>query len=309
MVSKHIVCSYLLIITKHGYPPPADGMLAHLREMQQLGFQSIELEGIRREHLLAVCSQRQEIKQELLRLGLRVPVFCTVLPGLASGRNTERRENLRLFEKGCELAAWIGARWVLDNGPLPPYQFESNIPIVRHYDEEILLKATLPADLEWGSHWSTLVSQYREICDIASSHGLSYHIHPSLGTLASGADGFLRLYDAVGRDNLRFVIDTSNQFLMKENLVVAIRRLKGMVEYIHLSDNNGVRMEHLVPGKGKIPWDAVCAEIQRGFEGLIGIDVGGAESGILDIDDAYLKTVRWVEQRFPGHRDNNEGVQ
>lgn len=274
-------------------------MLGHLREMQQLGFQSIELEGIRREHLLAVYSLRREIKEELVRLGLRVPVFCTVLPGLASDRSDERRENLGLFEKGCELAASIGARRVVDNGPLPPYRFGKDIPIVRHYDEEILLKATLPVELDWGTYWKTLVSQYREICDIASSHGLSYHVHPSLGTLASGADGFLRLYDAVGRDNLRFVIDTANQFLMKENLVIAIRRLGGIVEYIHLSDSNGARMEHLVPGEGKIPWDTVCEELQRGFDGLIGIDVGGAESGIQDIDDAYLKTARWVEQRFP----------
>ncbi len=28
---------------------------------------------------------------------------------------------------------------VLDNAPLPPYQFPAGIPVVRHYDEEVLL--------------------------------------------------------------------------------------------------------------------------------------------------------------------------
>ncbi len=307
-IPEEIVCSYLLIITKYGYPPPAESLLDHVREMHGLGFRTIELEGIRQKHLLAVHERRHELAEEVRRLGLSVPFFCTVLPGLASAEAGERRTNLELFEKGCAVAKCLGSRGVLDNGPLPPYRFPGDIPITRHYDEDVLLSASLPPDLDWRRYDDLLIGLLGEMCDIAGGLGLSYHVHPSLGVLASTTDGFLRLHEAVGRDNLRFVIDTANQFLQKENLVLSIRRLEGMVDYVHLSDTNGVRLEHLVPGDGKIRWDEVFGELRRGFAGYIGIDVGGAESGIAEIESAYLKTARWLGERWSRAAATNGGI-
>jgi len=199
LIAYRIVCSYLYVITKYGYPPPAEGMLDHVREMHGLGFRTIELEGIRQKHLLAIYEQRRELAGEVRRLGLTVPFFCTVLPGLASADAGERRANLELFEKGCVVAKLLGSRGVLDNGPLPPYRFPGDIPITRHYDEDVLLAASLPPDLDWHRYEQALIVEFRKMCDIAAEHSLTYHIHPSLGVLASTTDGFLRLHDAVGR--------------------------------------------------------------------------------------------------------------
>jgi len=298
-ISDRIICTYLYVITKYGYPPPAGDMIAHVREMSGLGFSSIELEGIRKDHLEQVYSNREELSTEIQRLGLHVPFFCAVLPGLASPDADERKENLLLFEKGCKVAHLLGSSGILDNGPLPPYRFPGDIPVVRHYDEEVMLAASLPSSLDWPEYWKALVGQYREICDIAARYGLAYHIHPSLGVLCSTTDGFLHFFDAVGRDNLRFTIDTANQFLFKDNLVLALRRLKGMVEYIHVSDNRGDRLEHLVPGHGAIRWDVVFEELDRGgFSGHLGIDVGGAETGIGDIDRAYRESAHWLTEQW-----------
>ncbi len=297
--SYKIVCSYLYVITKYGYPPPAEMMLDHVREMHDLGFRTIELEGIRQSHLCAVFQRRRELAAEVHRLGMMVPFFCTVLPGLASSDAEERRANLDLFEKGCVVAHLLGSRGVLDNGPLPPYKFPGGIPITRHYDQDVLLSASLPREFDWNEYLMAMVVEYRKACDIAAEHSLSFNLHPSLGVFASNTDGFLRLYDSVGRENLRFVIDTANQFLQKENLVLAIRRLRGLVDYVHLSDNNGARMEHLVPGEGKISWEKVLDELAEGFDGFIAIDVGGEESGIADIDGAYRKTACWLGERWP----------
>ena len=48
---KDIVACYLYTITKHGYPPDAADTLVHLNELRNLGFHSIELEGIREKQL------------------------------------------------------------------------------------------------------------------------------------------------------------------------------------------------------------------------------------------------------------------
>lgn len=297
-----ITCSYLYLITRYGYPPPAEDTVAHLREIHALGFRSVELEGIRRDHLLAMEKQSGAIRDVILELGLSVPVFCVVLPGLSSPDARERAANLDVFRVGCTVAAAFGARSVLDNAPLPPYRFPGDIPVVRHFDEEVLRSAALPPDLDWKRYWWEMVGTYRDACDIAAAAGLSYLLHPCLGVLAATTDGFLYLRDAVARENLRFTLDTANQFFLKDNLMLSLRRLGPLVEYVHLSDNRGDRVEHLVPGDGRIDWETFFAALAAaGFRGSIGIDVGGAESGVQDIAEAYRRTAAWLASRWTSH--------
>jgi sugar phosphate isomerase/epimerase len=238
-IQSNIVCCYLYPITKYGYPPPTKDTSVYLEEMAELGFTSVELEGIREEHLLQMYDLRFDVKQKLDALDLEVPHFCVVLPGLSAIDERERERNLNLFEKGCEIAALLGAQGVLDNGPLPPYVFADDIPVVRHYDEEVLRSAALPADLNWRSYFQALVETYRVACDLAELSNFSFHLHPCLGALAATTDAFLHFHNAVGRDNLRFNFDTANQFHLKDNLILALLRLADYVDYIHLSDNTG----------------------------------------------------------------------
>ncbi len=299
MFDQSIVCCYLHPITKYGYPPAARETGKHLQEMADLGFKSVELEGVRREHLLAIYENRYEIKDKVDDLSLAVPYFCTVLPGLSSPNSVDRASNLRLFEKGCEIAELLGSKGVVDNGPLPPYQFVADIPVARHYDAEVLRGASLPADLDWEQYWRSLVETFQAVCDTAAKYDLTYNVHPCLGVLSATSDGFLYFCQAVGRENLRFVFDTANQFCMEENLNLALQRLAKHIDYIHLSDNRGGKIEHLVPGKGRIHWPSFFETVVRvGFAGDFGVDVGGAESGIDDIDSAYVQAARWLEERI-----------
>ena len=100
MYRDKITCCYLYVITKYGYPPPAEQTLNFIREMKDLGFRSIELEGIREKHLLEMYNVRFDIKDLIRELDLSVPYFCTVLPGLSSAEKSERGHNLKIFEKG-----------------------------------------------------------------------------------------------------------------------------------------------------------------------------------------------------------------
>lgn len=234
-----IVACYLYVITKYGYPPPAKNTPLHLEELKSLGFRSIELEGIRKEHLEEMYAMQNQIKTDAESLGLEIPVFCIVLPGLSSPYTNEQQENLELFEKGCQVAEYLGARAVLDNAPLPPWSFPKGIPLSRHFDEKILANATIPRGLKWHRYWEALVETYRTACDIAAQRRLDFHLHPCYGALVNSTDAFLFFAESVKRDNLRFNLDTANQFFIKDNLFLSLLRLKDHIDYIHISDNRG----------------------------------------------------------------------
>ncbi|WP_417451568.1 sugar phosphate isomerase/epimerase family protein [Kordiimonas sp.] len=299
MFDQRIVCAFLYIISKYGYPPQAEMTTKHLEEMKALGFTSVELEGIREEHLMAVYENRHTFAEKLKSLELSVPYFCVVLPGLSSLDDQEREKQLALFEKGCEIAKLYGAKGVLDNAPLPPYQFPADIPVVRHYGEDVIASAFLPHDVSWDHVWSTLIETYRIACDIAARYGLTYHMHPAEGLLASNTDAYLYFHDAMKRDNLRFTLDTANQFAVHDNLALSMIRLKDHVDYIHISDNGGKKFEHLAVGDGKIRWDIFLETLQRvDFKGHLGLDIGGDESAVPDLDRAYRDAAEWLERDY-----------
>ncbi len=294
-----MVACYLYVITKHGYPPNAARSLTHLNELKELGFRSVEFEGIREEHLVDIYTLRHQIRAEADRLGLQIPVFCVVLPGLGSPDKKERERNLELFEKGCEVAKSLGSMAVLDNAPLPPWQFPNGIPVTRHYDETVLSKATLPARLNWKNYYLGMVDTFRMACDIASRSNLSYQLHPCYGALVNSTDAYLLFAEAVKRENLLFNLDTANQYFMKDNLFLSLLRLKDQINYIHLSDNRGERVEHLALGEGQIDWDRFFEMLDRiSYSGIFGIDVGGTESGISDLDSAYRSSADWLSERW-----------
>jgi sugar phosphate isomerase/epimerase len=297
--SERIVGCYLYPITRYGYPPPAELTPTYVDELRALGFSSIELEGIREEHLRVVHGMARDLRRQLDRHAMTVPYFCVVLSGLTSRDARVREHNLELFELGCRTAVALGAEGVLDNGPLPPYAFPADVPIVRHFDEGVIAQAAIPADLDWEVYWQELVATFRRACDIAAQHGLTYLVHPSIGVLCSTTDGFLLFRDAVDRDNFRFALDTANFFLQRDHLPLALLRLAHHLDYIHLSDNRGLRPEHLPLGQGVIDWTTFFAAVDRiGYRGRFGIDIGGAETDVADLDLAYVEAAEAVSQRI-----------
>ncbi|MGD8780463.1 MAG: sugar phosphate isomerase/epimerase family protein [Ignavibacteria bacterium] len=299
MFNPKIVCTYLYSITKYGYPPDAKKTIQFINEMKSLGFKSIELEGIRDEHLSTVYDMKEEIAGHLKENDINLAMFCAVLPGCSSLDEKERNKSYELFEKGCEIAVNLGSKAILDNGPLPPYVFPDDIPVVRHYEDDSISSAYFPHDLQWERFWDIIVNSYQTLCEIAAHYNLTYNIHPALGLLASTTDSFLYLFDKVKKDNLRFNLDTANQFVMKDNIALSLIRLKDHVNYIHISDNNGTKVEHLDIGKGKINWNVFFETLDRiNFNGHIGIDVGGAESAIDDMDKAYLGAAKILENKW-----------
>lgn len=297
--SDKITCAYLYPITQYGYPPDIRDTISHIVEMSALGFRSLELEGIGETNIRYLYQNHQPIVDKLGELDCKVPILCLVLPQLASVDNAKRAHSLELFEMGCEVAQQLGAHGVLDNGPLLPLQYPADAPIQRHYSEEHLLALDLPQDFSWNTYWDNLVNTYREACKIAERFGLAYHLHPCEGSLTTGTDSFLNLSNAVQCTNLLFNLDTANQFYFKDNLALSVQRTFSHLSYIHISDNRGHHVEHLVPGEGAIYWEGFFRALKgERYKGNFAIDVGGAETGIKDLRSAYIRSAEWLEQQL-----------
>ncbi|WP_455593168.1 sugar phosphate isomerase/epimerase family protein [Bacteroides sp.] len=297
--NKHITCAFLYSITRYGYPPAAENMPQYIHEMADLGFQSIEIEGIGENHLKTVYQKRHDIKKALNERDIHLPVFCTVLPGIASPNKKIAQKNMDLFEIGCELTAYWGAKGILDNGPLVPYEFPSNMPIHRHYSPEVLINVSLSKSLSWEAYWEGVIYQMDAACELAAKYNLNYYLHPCMGSLTDTTDSYLLLKRQVNRPNMKFNFDTANLYYMHENLSLGLLKLGNELDYIHISDNCGQKIEHQALGNGQIEWDLFFTTLKQiDFSGNLSIDVGGDESHIEDINNAYIQTAYSLEEKI-----------
>lgn len=300
-INPRISCAFLYSISKYGYPPQPDNMVHYIKEMADLGFKTIEIEGIGEEGINVLYTLRHQIKEALQEYDLDLPVFCTVLPKLCSPNAILSDEAMESFRKGCELSAFLGAKAVLDNGPLIPYNFPKNMPIHRHYSEDVVNKVGFPIGFKWNKYHESLISTMRRACGIAAEYGQDYYLHPCVGSLTDTTNSYLLLADELKCPNLKFVFDTSNLHYMRENLVLDILRLGKQLDYIHISDSFGTRIEHqpLADGKGDIEWDLLFKALKDiNFKGYFAIDVGGDESKVDNIDEAYVKTADFIQQKI-----------
>ncbi len=132
-----------------------------------------------------------------------------------------------------------------------------------------------------------------------SSYGMTLIWPLLLSCLFTFTDGFLYFADAVNRDNLRFNLDTSNQFFLQDNIFLSLIRLSERIDYIHISDNPGGRIAHWVPGSGVIDWELFFETLDKiSYKGYIGLDIGGEESPIDQIGKAYSQTASWVNSHY-----------
>lgn len=299
LVSRQIVCAYLYPITLYGYPPDITSTNHYISEMAAMGFRSVELEGIGAENIMYLFDHQEEIGNALVKHNCKLPILCLVLPELSSADASKRRRSLEIFEMGCKIAKRLGAKGVLDNGPLLPFEYPADAPILRHYTDELLSQLKLPTGFEWAVYHQDLIDTYRRACDIASAYGLLYHLHPCEGSLITTADSFINFANAVGRANLFFNMDTANQFFFRDELSLSVLRLAEKISYIHISDSRGTKVEHLAPGDGKIRWESFFAALSKiGYKGDFGIDVGGAESDIENLKEAYLESASWLQNKL-----------
>lgn len=293
----NIACCWLYAISKYGYPPSIPDTFAALEDMAKLGFTNVELEGVRRDNLLAIHAERANLKSHCDRLGLRIVNFCPVLPSTVSLDGGERKEGLELFEVGVGCATYFGCETVQLDSFTPPLRFKGESP----YKEAIKFARPFQVEIDpafsWEKQWSILVDTVKRCARMAAQAGLKLTMEPRVGEMVSNTDAMLRLMDHVNDDNFYAVLDTGHQNAQKEILPLSVEKLGSRIKYVHVSDNDSRTNEHLPLGKGTIDWESVFLGLAKHkFDGYVAIDVGGVEN----LDEAYRESVQFLERLAKG---------
>jgi len=287
-----VSCCWLYAISKYGYPPSLADTFRVLDEMKALGFDCVELEGVRRENLLAVYERRQELKNFCDGEGLRVINFCPVLPGSVSLDRGEREESWDLFRRAIEIANFFDCATIQGDSFTPPLKFRGDSP----YQESISYGKHFTVEIDpgfrWQSQWSAMVESFSFMTSEAKRAGLRFCVEPRVGELLSNTDAILRMMDAVGDQNFGAVLDTAHLNAQKEILALSVEKLGSRIFYVHAADNDGRVNDHFACGRGTVDWDGVFQGLKKHeFAGYVAVDVGM----VPDLDAQYRESLEFLK--------------
>jgi sugar phosphate isomerase/epimerase len=286
-----INCCWLYAISKYGYPPSLADTHRVLAEMAALGFEAVELEGVREANLRAVWTARFDLKKHCEDLGVKVINFCPVLPDLFAPDEKRRRRALDLFRLAVDATVFFGAPTVQVDSYAAPVEFVKHKPYGDAVEFKRQFDVRIPEGFSWERTWTTLVDTVQTCTAIAGDAGLRLCLEPRVGELVSNTDGLLRLLDQVASPVFGAVLDTGHLHAQKEILPLSVEKLGPRIFYVHVSDNDGRDNEHLAPGRGTVDWEAVFQSLSRHrFGGYVGIDVGH----VPDLDSQYREGYAFI---------------
>jgi len=288
-----VSCCWLYAISKYGYPPSIADTHKVLSEMAALGFDAVELEGVREENLKMVAAARADLQRTCNNHGLRVINFCPVLPDLFHPDTGRRRHALDLFKLAAEVTVAFSAPTVQLDSYAAPVEFVRHKPYAEKVEFKRQFDVRIPDGFSWERTWGILVESLRECVAIAKDAKLRLCLEPRVGELVSNTDALLRLFDQVGDPIFGAVLDTGHLHAQKEILPLSVEKLGRRIFYLHVSDNDGRDNEHLAPGRGTVDWEALFRGLRRhGFDGYVGIDIGQ----VLDLDAQYREGTAFIRR-------------
>jgi sugar phosphate isomerase/epimerase len=266
---------WLYAISKYGYPPSLADTFKVIREMADLGFKYIELEGVGEENLREIYEKRRELKSLCDDLGLVVHNFCPVLADIVSLEKEKREKAKDLFKLGIELANFFGCETIQTDSFTPPLKFIGDRPYKEMVDFGLQFKVEIDPSFSWDEQWRVLVDTFKFCASEAKKANLRFCLEPRVGEMVCNTDAILRLMDWVEDDNLGAVFDTGHLNAQKEILALSVEKLGNRIFYVHLSDNDGKVNEHLRLGKGNIDFEEIIKGLlKHNFKGVIGLDIG-----------------------------------
>jgi sugar phosphate isomerase/epimerase len=100
-------------------------------------------------------------------------------------------------------------------------------------------------------------------------------MEPRVGEVICSVDSQLRLIEHVDRPNFKANFDTAHFSAQRENVVLALEKLRGNFANIHIADNDPANAEHLPIGEGIIDWKEFFRVLKgMGYQGYLGLDLG-----------------------------------
>jgi sugar phosphate isomerase/epimerase len=287
--------TYLYVIFQYGYPHTLQDVLAALPRIRKLGFRFLEMEGLGPAHLDALLRSREAVRKGLADSGLHVHNFCIVDPDLVSLDAAARAKALDRFKLGAELGDFLGAETLHLASYAPPVRYLDARPYQlggkKGYHFATHSRIRIPKGFDWRVVWRTLVDSCRMCADVAAQHGKIVLMEPRVGEVICSVDSQLRLIEQVDRPNFKANFDTAHFSAQRENVVLALEKLRGHFANIHIADNNPVNAEHLPIGEGIIDWKEFFRVLKRmKYEGYLGLDLGATRNLVA----GYRKSVERI---------------
>ena len=287
--------TYLYTIFRYGYPPRVADDFKALREIENMGFHFLEMEGLGIEHAEQVWQQRQEFKKRLDGHGIHVHNFCAVDPDLVSLDGPRRKAAYERFKRTTELGVFLGTETLHLASYAPPVEYLGHSPyqVGKNYSFGDRFRLRIPDGFSWQRVWEVLVESCRFAAEIAAGHGRTIIMEPRVGEVICSVDSLIRLIDDVGSSNFKANFDTGHFSAQRENVPLALTKLEGRYANIHISDNDPVNTDHLPLGDGTIDWEEFFRVLQlQHYEGYLGLDLGGKQT----IEQDLKRSLAFIKQ-------------
>lgn len=286
------------VITKYGYPPSVPDIIKGLRETKALGFDSMEIEGLGKDNLLAVYAVRKELKDVCDQEGLYINNFSPILPNLASMDSALRAEARDLYKRAIEIASFFGCSTLLGDSFPPPLKFRGDVPYKKAMNYGGHFAVEVDTAFRWDRQWDVLVESCSFCAEEAGKAGLLFCIEPRVGEMLSNTDSLLRMIDAVPHKSFGAVLDAAHLYAQKEILPLSVEKLGKRIFSVHVADNDGKTNEHLAPGRGTVDWDGLFQALKKhGYSGYFAVDV----LMVPDLEEQYRESLVFLKEMERKH--------
>jgi len=289
---------WLYAITKYGYVISVKDLLNSIDDAHRLGFSLFEIEGVAGDNLRGVVENKAAIRTKCCETGVHIMNFIPVLPDLMSMDETKRKTALADFRSACETAGFF------ETGMIQIDTHYSPLYMIKPYDisQEFRFNYQPPTmrfvqsfDF-WKYFHNVIVDSVSKCNDLAGESGLRLCIEPRTWENIPNVWAMELLLREVGSSNVGAVFDTAHLACQKTLLVQAVEMLGKKIFYVHASDSDFKIEDHIEIGKGLIDWTSLLMALKKhGFDGVFGLDIGGAPHLRDSIDDTYLQSRKYLE--------------
>jgi sugar phosphate isomerase/epimerase len=216
-------------------------------------------------------NERELIKRAADRNGLPIKSVACVAVGLVDFNPSVQRFSVERVKKYLDLCREFAA---------------DNLLLV--LGEYIWERQVIPP----AEQWRTAVENTRACGEYALQLGLeiAIELEPFKLSLVNSVEAMLKFLDDVNLPNVLANCDISHLHLVRTQFE-EVRRLKGRIAHVHLSDCDGKVHGDLPPGRGITPIKEYLKEIRdTGFDRTVSIE--------LEYSPEPEKIVQWVEEAY-----------
>jgi len=149
--------------------------------------------------------------------------------------------------------------------------------LARNGGGTVVLHTSFPAGQWYPHRWGAFLSSLNELLDAVPA-GVRFAVENT--PVDSGETSIVRdIVDRYSADRVGVCLDLGHAHI-QENTLSAVRTAGPRLIHVHASDNRGEKDEHLVPGKGAIPWTGVTAALREAaFDGPFTVELRDTTRG------------------------------